>query len=251
MMRSKAGTLVALGSALALAACSDSTAPTGSGVAIRLSAAVTSGDGVTALQQNGSASITGMNGTLQLDSLLVIVERFRLQRTDHDADCANDTCEWFSMPARLLSLPLDGTGVIAVQEEVSPGTYRRLRFEIDDLDDDSPAEQLLLAAIRAQFPAWPKDASLLAIGTFTPTGGTPLAFRTFIEADVRIDLTLSPPAIVDRVGTITVSLDLVTFFRTGSGQILDLAQFDSARAGALPRLRVEITDGSTRAEFRR
>lgn len=237
--------------AASTSACDDPSSPHDGGVAVAFamsrSAATTS----------SALTLQGTNGTLAIDDLRIIVERFELKRTDDDQCVEEDhSCERFRAPPRFLDIPLDGSAVVAVTQDVEPGSYRRLRFEIEDLDDDEddPVEaaqiRTLLTQIRSQFPQWPRDASMRVTGTFTPTGGVAQRFEVFFEAEVEIEKEFVPPAIIGSdAARFTVLLDPALWFRTAGGAVLDLSQFDFARTGRIVEFEFEAEDGFTRVEF--
>lgn len=260
-IRTMRGATLSLTVLLGAAGCTDPVATgAGSDVAVGFHAAASSADGIAGSQASGATILTGANGTLRIDALHAIVDRFELKRVD-DGRCAEEdhACERFRVPPLLVDLPLDGSSVIAVRQNVAADTYRRFRFEIEDLDDDEEdparAQQIreLRSAIRARFPDWPRDASMLVTGTFTPVGGQPVAFRTYFEARIEIDRRLVPPVTIGAGadgGTFIVELDLTSLFGAG-GTVRDLAVLDFGRTGLVPELRVEVENGFTRVEFRR
>lgn len=260
-----------------LAACGETTAPADSeGAAIRFSAVADPGDDLSAQTQEGSLLLTGRNGTLQIDELHVIVDRFELKRVDDDA-CAkgDDACRKFRAPPSLLSLPLDGTSVVAVRQPVDPGTYRRLKFKIEDLDQDHdygkrhgdddgrrrlfhdddwedrwPQIRDLRRDIRAAFPDWPDDASILVVGSFTPTEGEARPFRVYLEAEVDVEKRLIPPVTVgEEDATFTVELDVARFFRIGRGRLLNLANLDYDTTGRVLELEIDVNNDCVRVRF--
>lgn len=250
-----------LAASAALAACSDTTGPGSGGdqVAVRFTANASGDAQVNARQQGSSLLLTGSNGTLRIDEVFVIVDRFELKRVDDDACVEEDhSCERFSAPPMLLELPLDSSSVVAVRQPVEPGTYRKLKFEVEDLDDtdddDVPGRaqqiQQLRAAIRARFPDWPEDAGMLVVGSFTPTGGTAVPFRAYFEAEIEIERTLVPPVTVgESDATFTVHLDLGLLFRQGNGLVMDLSAFDFARTGRVPEFEFQVEHGFSKIEF--
>ena len=248
------------------AACSDVSGPGANGeqVAVRFATAAASGGQVTAQQSNGSLLLTGTNGTLRIDEIFLLVDRFELKRVDSlacdDEQDDDDSCERFSAPPMLLELPLDSSSsVVAVRQAVDPGTYGRLKFEVEDLDDtdddDVPGRaqqiQQLRAAIRARFPDWPADAGMLVVGQFTPTGGAPVSFRVYFEAEIEIERTLVPPVTVADGGdaTFTVHLDVGMLFRAENGRVVELSAFDFARTGHVPEFELQIEHGFSKIEF--
>ena len=233
-------------------------------------AQVVAGDPPVALAQ----TIVGSNGTLTIQSIHVVVGKFKLEGSeeacpdrpgerddDEDEDDDDDEdeledCGEFEAAPFLLSLPLDGGTVSVKSSDVPAGTYDELEFEVEDADmDDDDDEADALNALRAQMLAlhadWPKDASMVVVGTFTPTGGTARSFRTFVDAEVEIELDLSPPLTVDDGGEadITVVLDPSRWFRTRSGTVIDLSAFNSVSRRL--QLEVELEDGFTKVEIER
>lgn len=203
-----------------------------------------------------SVTVEGSNGTLVLEEMHLIVAEFELERAMDD-DCAedDDACEKFEAPPAFVQLPLEDGSEVAVTSEVEPDTYDELEFEVEDLDDDEeadgPSTAELMEGIREQFPDWPKDASLLVTGTFTPDGGSPVPFRVYFEAEVEIELELSPPVVVaaGEAPTFTVELDPQIWFRDGTGGVRNLALLDFDETGQVAELEVEVEDGFTGVEF--
>lgn len=242
--------------AAGLTGCDDATGPAGTGegqtaVAFRTTSSTSSAP-ASSRRVARSIAVDGSNGTLELDEMYIVVEEFELKRATHD-DCLeeDDACEKFEAPPAFVQLPLEGESAVAVSSAVAPDTYDELDFEIDDLDDDEPSTADLMAEIRADFPDWPKDGSLLVIGTFTPEGGSPIPFRVYFEAEVEIELALSPPVEITEDGnsTFTVELEPAAWFRDGTGGVRNLALLDYDATGQVAELEVEVEDGFTGIEF--
>ena len=261
---------VVMSAALAAAGCDDGMGPgTGAPVAVAFTAAsqtgsasMRSGDGWSALLAAESLTLQGSNGTLVIEELHVIVEEFELDRLDDDAcdgidddgdsdGVGDDDCEEFETGPIFVNVPLDGGEVVAVNAQVTPDTYDELDFEIEDLDDDTGAHVQLLSEIRATFPDWPRDASMLAVGTFTPTGGEAIPFRVYFEAEVEIEMDLVPPVTVTEAdgGTFTVTLDPAFWFGRPDGTVWNLAQLDYDATGSVVEFEVEIENGFVEVEF--
>ena len=248
--------------AMTAAACSDSTGPGGTQqVRIAFSAggtqAALAGSGASLL--GDEIVLQGTNGTLVIQDLRVIVSEFELDRVSDDA-CAvedDDSCESFEAPPAFVDVPLAGGQAVVVTGPVAPDTYDELEFEIEDLEDDeedpAKAQQIsnLLATIRGQFADWPRDASMLVTGTFTPTGGQPIPFRVYFEAEVEIEMALNPPVTVTEgtAGTFTVTLAPELWFRSGGGTVMNLAALDYAATGKVVEFKFEMEDGFTEVEF--
>lgn len=150
-----------------------------------------------------------------------------------------------------VNVPL-GSGAIDVASALVPaGTYRQLEFEVEDLDDDEeePAERARIEALRreivAAFPDWPREASMLAVGTFHLRSGSAVPFRVFAKAEIEVELDLVPPLVVAQGAEreVPVRLDLAAIFRRPDGSVLDLSSHDAARTGRLLRFEVELGSG--------
>lgn len=234
-------TLAAAAALLALSACAENPAGGGSAGNVQLRFGVAGGQALAsgALFQTGGAdhlTVTGANGTLRIDDLRMVVAEFELEGDDDVNRCdetagAADDCEDFDAGPMFIDLPLTGGSVPVGSGNVPAGTYKEVEFEVEDLDDDeeNAAERARIDQLRgqilAQFPDWPRDASLLVVGTFTPTGGAPQAFRAFVEAEIEIETELSPRLVVGEgeSRSVDVMLDPAAIFRSGAN-VLNLAQ---------------------------
>lgn len=242
---------------LVLAACDSLTGSgTGREVAIRFGTvqpqASASGSVAPAA---GQLAISGDNGVLTLDGMHVIVAEFEVKGDDDVNPCersgGGDDCEDFDAGPLLVDLPLGGSPVTVSTGEIPAGTYREVEFEVEDLDDDEedPAErqriQQLFQQVRAQFTDWPRDASALVTGTFTPRTsgqlGTPRPFRVFIEAEIEVEVALDPPLVIDagsQARSVSIELDPAALFRVG-GNVIDLSQLN----GRMIELELEVERG--------
>lgn len=216
------------------------------------------------LRALGTVAMTGTNGTLELDTIHVIVAEFELERTEGAEDAceddrsgSDDDCEEFDVGPTFVNLPLDAGPTTAVTASVPPGSYEEVEFEVEDLDDDeeNTAERQRIAelttSIRAQFPDWPRDASMRVAGTFTPTGGTPRPFVAYFEAEIEVEREFDTPFVVtedDVSRTITVELNPSLWFSRVDGTVMDLSAFDFATTGRLLEFEVEMEHGFERVE---
>lgn len=253
MMARRLWALSLLLAPLALAACGgDSTGTEARGqVTLRMGvsrpASLQAGEGVAAV--GGPLAVTGTNGTLSITGIQVVVARFQL-RSANDVPCTgatgtgDDECEFQAGPF-FVAIPLDGRQLNVTTGALPAATYTHVRFRVKNLDDDddddgsdddnvTPAQvQALFNQIRAQIPDWPRKASMLVTGTFTPTGGAPREFRAFARAEVRLTLPINPPLTVGEGNTsssVTLVLDPASFFKTGTN-VIDLSQFTAGRLG--------------------
>ena len=93
---------------------------------------------------------------------------------------------------------------------------------------------------------------MLVVGTFTPTGGDPVPFRAFFEAEVEVEKELVPPVTItdDGSGAIfTIHLDPAAWFTGTDGNVMDLSQFDFDTTGQVIEFEVEIENGFAEVEF--
>jgi len=256
---------------LALAACSDSTGTSAPGqVQLRFGVA---SSGALALKApegplaaaGGPLAITGANGSLSITSIRVVLARFQL-RGVHDQPCTGTAsssddhgagsddageCEFEAGPL-FLDLPLDGSQLTVATGALPTGTYDHVRFRVKNLDShdddaseagDDAAEASVFQQVRAQFPDWPSKASMRVTGTFTPTGGAPRQFAAYLNAEVRLELPISPPLVVTEgssTGQVSVLLDPSAIFRTGAN-VLDLSQVNGV-------LQVDFRNGAFHGE---
>jgi hypothetical protein len=260
-------TFAACGMALAaLAACGDTPTGGGSEARVQLRFGVEGAASSAALLQTGGTgglTITGANGTLRIDDIRLVVAEFELDGDDdvnrcgadddgtpdqgggNDDDGSGDDCEDFQAGPLFIDLPLNGGASAVASGNVPAGVYDEVEFEVEDLDDDEedPAERARIQALRqqilAQFPDWPRDASMLVVGSFTPTGGAARPFWAFVEAEIEIETQLSPPLTVGagESRSVEVTLDPAAIFRDGAN-VLDLSS-----AGGRLELEIEIENG--------
>lgn len=208
--------------------------------------------------------ITGTNGTLTITDIKLIVDRVELRRAtvatcadsarSHDDDAHDDDdCPAFRTGLFVADVPV-GTGAVTVAAaEIPAGTYTALKFkvkdlEVDDDDDDDVGMatrlQAILTQLRAAHPDWPGQASLMVIGTFTPTGGTPQTFRTYFEAEIEIESPLTPPVVIDSTNTgIRVDLRPDLWFRNADGTVWNLSVLDFASTGRVIEFEREFEHG--------
>jgi hypothetical protein len=245
---------------MAVVGCDDATGPDSDQVALRFAVA----SHVAATGSN-PLIVTGTNGTLQIDRVWLIVDELELKGPDDSCPAENDEpgadreddeeCEFEAGPF-LLKLPLTGSSVTLATDEVPPGTYSELDFEVEDVefededdDDEEGRLNVLFARVRQEAPDWPRRASMLVTGTFTPAGGAPLPFRTFFDAEIELKMLLDPPLVktADNGSTVTVELDPTSWFRRSDGTVRNLAASDFAATGRLLEFELDIERGFHRA----
>ena len=246
----------------ALAACDDPAGSEGSGnVAVRFATASSSFS--SALMSRSGAeqlTISGSNGVLTITDIRFIVNEFKLERTEGVCEGlegdAEEACEEFEAAPAFVDLPLGSGPVIAATQEVPAGRYTELKFEAEDIDFDEEEDEkegarirALAQAVRIAFPTWPKDASMVVVGTFTPTGGQPVSFTTFFEAEIKIEKEFDPALVIDDTNkAVTVEVDPSKWFLVGTN-VVNLAAFDFGRTGKVVEFEAKLEDGFTKIEF--
>jgi len=248
---------------LGAAACGDSTGVDGP-QNVSLNFRVIDGAGPMAAAPARVAPIVRDNGTLTLDEIYVIINEVELKPADGSCDLveissSSDDCPEFEAPPRFLDLPLDGTPVDAVTALIPTGTYKELDFEIEDLEDDEEEPGMAAAIedvrdeILLQFPNWPRKASALIVGSFTPAGGVAEDFRVYIDAEIEIEFELVPNLTVAEDGTsdrsLTVDIRPDIWFLNGDGTVRDLRDWDYGATQRLLELEVEMEEGFTDIEI--
>lgn len=207
-----------------------------------------------------SLVLTGSNGTLKISDLRLIVDKVKLkQDTDSSGEDGTEIeieREVEVERPRFVDLPLQETEVSPIAAgDVPAGIYTELEFEVDDLDDDGEdgeGTQGLLSDIREEFPNWPKDASMIVVGTFSPTNSTSRGFATYFEAEIEVERKLNPALEVTSDGfsrDLIVRLDPAQWFKRADGTVQDLSQSDFEETDEVVEFEAEFEDGVTEIEF--
>lgn len=217
-----------------------------------------------AASNHDSLIVEGSNGTLVIDDIRFIVEEFELEREDDACEDntaeGGDDCEEFESKPFFVDLPLNNDTLSLANDDIRPGLYEELEFEVKDLDFDEEGEdedegeneeddamhQALADSIRSIFPAWPDDASLVITGTFTPNDGEARSFKVFAEAEIEIEREFEPPLEVtdenmDQV--VSVRINPSRWFEKSDGTVFDLSQYDWDENQMLLEFSAEFKDG--------
>jgi len=139
-----------------------------------------------------SLQVVGQNGTLQLTDIRLIVSETELEGRGEETE--------FETGASVLDLSLDTSQVSLSSAQRAPtGSYTTLEFEVENLEveDDDPGEEedegqnfdAILTEARDAYSNWPRQASMVATGTFVPNGGSPQSFTTFFDAEIEVERT--------------------------------------------------------------
>jgi hypothetical protein len=246
-----------LASAAVLFACSDTAGPVGGGnVTVKFQVVSTQPSAVSTVAAAPAAlALDGDNGSLTIDEIWLVVDEFKLERVEDaceelaEGQEDDDDCEEFEQEPFFVSVPLEGDGIGDVSAEVTPGTYEELKFETKAADDDGE----LLADIRENyFDDWPAEASMLVVGTFTPTDGDPVSFRAFFDAEVKVELEFpeGEPLVVQEGGdlSVTVFIDPAIWF-VNDGTVDDLSMYDYDATNEVFKFEAKFEDGFTKIEL--
>lgn len=199
-----------------------------------------------------SLAISGSNGTLVIDDVRLIVSGLELEG---EADSAE-----FEAKPSFLDLPLDTSEIAPVAASRLPSaSYTELEFEVEDVDfgeaedeeEDEGDLRALRDTIRQTFPSWPDKASMVAVGTFTPSDDTTRSFTTYFEAEIDVEREFAEPLEVTSDGlsrSLTVKLDPTQWFENEDGTVWNLAERDYGSTGELVEFEAEFEEGVTDIE---
>ena len=254
----------ALVTIVALTSCSDPNAP-GALVAVRFRtgssvvSAARAGSPQSFSLMNGAQDVvvTGSNGTLTITDIRLIVDELELEGAEA-GDCPDDGeqpagCEEIEIGPLAAQVPVNGQPVTVASDAIPAGSYTELEFEVEDLevdgdeqDDagDAAALEALLATLRQTYADWPAGASMVVVGTFTPTGGAARPFRAYFAAEIEVELAFATPLVVAETNkSVTVDLHPDQWFLNQDGTVRDLSQFDFATTSAIVEFELEIENG--------
>jgi hypothetical protein len=202
------------------------------------------------LANDDSLVIEGSNGTLKINNIRFIVSEFELEAVDSDDE---DDKEEFEGGPFWVDLPLGADTLALGNSPIQAGIYDELEFEIEDLDwddDDDENEDRdypeLIESIRAEFPEWPDDASMLVTGTFTPANGETQSFKVFAEAEIEIEREFSPPLEITESNTqkiLSVQISPEKWFTKDDDSIINLSEYDWDTYGDLLEFEAEFERG--------
>jgi hypothetical protein len=245
---------LALLSLLTVAAGCDSTA-LDNNATVRFSTPAVVGASVATAE---GLSISGTNGTLLITDIKLVVDELELERVgvsgcDDDLEPDPVGCEEFESNLFVADVPL-GTGSVTVANDKLPtGSYDELEFEVKDLfvdvadpDDVARAARIaeILAQLRTMHADWPEGASMMIVGTFTPTGGAAVPFRVYFDAEVEVELVFASPLVIDETTSgLTIDLRPDLWFKNLDGSVVDLSAFDYATTATLLEFEVEMEGG--------
>lgn len=156
------------------------------------------------------------NDTLVITKVQLVLSRVELTQvagTHCDDDSSATGCEELERHFVLINLPTDTAVHTVIDAKIPPGTYSSLeaRLRVPRSTDDTNATAFLAA--HPEFAG----ANTRVEGTFR---GQPFTYVGGVDA--RFELTFAPPITVTLGGVnITVHVDPTTWFRDGTGGLLD------------------------------
>ena len=213
-------TTLILAAAVLVAACSDSTSPTGEqGVSLSFTTGA-AGPSTAPGAFFSMASDTLSDGQNELiitkaEVVLREIELKRVETIDCDAlEPDDDECEKFETAPILFDLPLNGGVEQDTAILVPAGMYDEVEFDIHKVSNDDPED----AAFRAAHPDM-VGKSIRVQGSYN---GQPFTYET--DLDVEQEFDLSPPLVVTAEMTstnVTVLLGVDSWFRDGSGNLVN------------------------------
>lgn len=204
--------------------CSDAVGPNGGNGGDEtptVSLAVAVGGAVASPSRGPAFDLVVNDGanTLELTRVALVLREVELKLQEDD-DCEDssagddDNCEEFEVGPFLLELPLDGqVEPIVTLENVTPGVYDELEFDIHKPDDDTPEDQAFLAS-NPEF----RHVSIWVDGRYN---GFDFTYLTDLNEEQEVDL--FPPVLIGSgtVTTVTLRLGVDGWFRRADGSLID------------------------------
>lgn len=204
----------------------------------------------TTSSSHDSLLIEGTNGTLQLNDIRFIVAEFELDPSEADDDSSE--LEEFESGPFFVDLPLGQDALSLADNNIQAGLYEEMEFEVEDLDyeeeeeGEKEAHQALADSIRTEFAEWPKEASMMIVGSFTPTDGNSQSFTVFAEAEIEIEQEFNPPLEVTEDNmqqVVSVRINPAKWFKRSDDSVIDLSQYDWEQQQQLLEFEAEFENG--------
>lgn len=201
-----------------------------------------------------SLIIEGTNGTLRIDDIRFIVAEFELDPSDADDDSTE--LEEFESKPFFVDLPLGDETLSLANSLIQAGFYEELEFNVENLDfedveEDNEERQALADSIRSEFADWPNEASMVVVGTFTPTDGDPQSFKVFVDAEVELEIEFNPPLEVTEDNmqqVLSIQINPTKWFLRSDGSVIDLNQYDWDEYQQLLEFEAEFENGVEKIE---
>ena len=217
-------------------ACDDASAPPApADVAVAFASAATT------IEPGEPLILDGGNGTLRVDSILLLVGRVRIEAGE-DA-CTTPTapsCITFG-DVGLVPLPLTfDPHVVRSATVADPTRLTTIRFEVRPLGQ---LEEAVVADVRAARPLWPDSAAALVTGTFRRPGELPIPYRSYVLASFELGASIVGSAPRADALTFIIAANPLAWFSRPKGEVLELSYFDHSTTGRFVDLRQILEDG--------
>ncbi|MBD3615144.1 MAG: hypothetical protein HUJ22_01130 [Gracilimonas sp.] len=206
------------------------------------------------MSQHDSLIVEGSNGTLTINDIRFIVEKFKLEPADVENDTVEIEYEEFEAEPFFIDLPLTDDTLNLGNNQIKAGFYEEFEFEVKDLDfefdEEEEDHQALADSIRSEFPEWPEEASMIIIGSFTPTGGESQAFMVFAKAEIEVELEFEPPLEVteDMEHVVSVNIDPTQWVLQEDGSVINLTDYNWGEREELLEFSAKFKEGLLEVE---
>jgi hypothetical protein len=162
-----------------------------------------------------SISVASGSNSLVINKAQLVLAEIELEPAAA-ADCsttADDECPDVELGPVLIDLPLDAAVPTDLHTLVPAGSYSELEFKVDAVEDGEHDAAAFLAA-HPEFRA----VSLRVEGTYN---GQPFVYTSNVEGEIKLQF--ASPLVVGNGGAsnVTLAVDVATWFKDASGNLLD------------------------------
>lgn len=211
------------------------------------------------MADHDSLVVDGSNGTLQINDIRFVVEEFKLEpsESDEEEDTLDTKSEEFEAGPFWVDLPLRVDSLSLATGQIKTGVYKELEFNVEDLnldeedDEDNEGHRALADSIRVEFPDWPDEASMVLIGSFTPSDGNKQSFKVFANAEIEVEREFNPSLEIteDNVQEVlSVKINPTKWFLRSDGTVIDLSGYDWDQTQELLEFEAEFEEGVEEVE---
>lgn len=200
-----------------LLACGNSTGPTGN-TPMSLSFKVLRGPSAKPL----AVGLTDAHGNaLEIATAEMVLRKIEFEQDGKDSDDReeHDDCEKVEEGPFLVSLPIEATTpVVVLDRQLPAGMWEEIEFEVHKVERGDPADDAFLDAT-----GFPENVSIRVTGTWTPSGGSSVAFTFTTDLNAEQEIEFKPPLEVQEGETknVTFTVDLNHWFRNADGLLID------------------------------
>ncbi len=209
-----------LSAIMGAAACGDTTGPGSQPVSLSFSTKSLASSGAMSLWNAGAPDVTVTDGgnTLIITRVQMVFKEIELKRSNadlcpDDVSNASDSCEELMLGPVLVELPLTTGVMTAASVSIPAGTYRELELKLHRPGNDARDQ-----AFRTANPTF-ADTTIRVQGTYN---GRAFVFTS--RLDEEMELEFNPPLTIgESGGNVTVQIDVSSWFRSLSGDVIDPA----------------------------